>query len=326
MPSTFSPITPQPNHVDPITHQPQPTPGHQNPNQPQPNPVNPNNHFPNNGNLNNNFPNHGNLNNNFPNHGNLNNNFPNHANPNNPFPNNGISNNLFPNQPRHTTFRPRPVHQTNRPIELVPNRPNPGPSFPNTSPNVNPLIPVPEPTFPNAGVCSKVKNPKRYGNPVQKGYCCDKNCDTNQWATIPVKIVSVRPPKFSSYSSYPVRNGRVMTNSDIYSPSAYSKTNRYISSRMANPKTCKRCVGDEPVGQVFLTSKGINYDGYYKEAAIVDNRLAVSVSMGFVNIKKPTRGSMGVTKALLRAHDSCGRVCHAACKDPKTGRVCHAAC
>ncbi|CAL1543966.1 unnamed protein product, partial [Lymnaea stagnalis] len=86
----------------------------------------------------------------------------------------------------------------------------------------------------------------------------------------------------------------------------------------SNPKTYKRCGGDGSIGQVYLSSKGINYDGFYKEAAIVDQRLAVSISMGFVSAKNPRRSSTGVTKALLRAHDSCGRVCHAACKDPIT--------
>ncbi|RUS89368.1 hypothetical protein EGW08_002888, partial [Elysia chlorotica] len=94
----------------------------------------------------------------------------------------------------------------------------------------------------------------------------------------------------------------------------------FISSRLGNPKTFKRCNGDDDTGQVFLSSNGLNYDGFYKEAAIIDQRLAVSMSMGFVAIKRPTRGSMGVSKALIRAHDSCGRVCHAACKNDVTGK------
>ena len=65
----------------------------------------------------------------------------------------------------------------------------------------------------------------------------------------------------------------------------------FISSRQGNPKTFRRCTGDDNIGQVFLSSQGLNYDGFYKEAAIIDQRLAVSMSMGFVAIKKPTRGN-----------------------------------
>ncbi|XP_059176497.1 uncharacterized protein LOC131956104 [Physella acuta] len=152
--------------------------------------------------------------------------------------------------------------------------------------------------------------------PIQNDYCCDKSCDTNKWAMIPVKVVSVRPPKFKKYSSYPVQNGQINYADDIYSPRAYSQTKRYITSRLSNPKTYKRCAEDSVTGQVFLSSRGINYNGFYKESAIVDQRLAVSLSMGFIGVKKPLAGE--VTHALLRAHDSCGRVCHTACKDPVT--------
>ncbi|GFO16266.1 tyrosinase [Plakobranchus ocellatus] len=181
-----------------------------------------------------------------------------------------------------------------------------------------PQVPPPNPPSPSTS-CPKAQE-KIYGLPVQNDFCCDKTCDSSEWAMIPVKVVNVRPPKFSGYGSFPVKDGRVDSSFDIYSPKAYSQTNRFISSKLGNPKTYKRCEGDESTGQVFLSSKGLNYDGYYKEAAIIDQRLAVSLSMGFVAIKKPVRGSFGVSKALIRAHDSCGRVCHAACKNEVTGK------
>jgi hypothetical protein len=69
---------------------------------------------------------------------------------------------------------------------------------------------------------------KIYGQPVQNDYCYDNSCDTNKWAMIPVKIISVRPPKFTKYQSYPVHHGRVNTTEDIYSPSANNQTNRSV--------------------------------------------------------------------------------------------------
>lgn len=199
----------------------------------------------------------------------------------------------------------------------IPTRRNdnvPIPPLPLTTTTMSPLItPPPRPNTSNSsGACRQ----HQYGLPVQNDYCCDKTCDTNQWAMIPVKIISVRPPKFAKYNSYPVSNGRVSLSEDIYAPNAYSQTKRYITSRQSNPKTYKRCTEDSAIGQVFLTSNGLNYNGYYKESAIVDQRLAVSISMGFIGVKNPSLG--GTSHALLRAHDACGRVCHAACKDPVT--------
>ncbi|XP_055897262.1 uncharacterized protein LOC106066172 [Biomphalaria glabrata] len=189
--------------------------------------------------------------------------------------------------------------------------------IPITTPITVPTPPLPTipPISPNTSeTCKK----PLYGLPIQNDYCCDKSCDTNKWALIPVKIISVRPPKFQKYGSYPVTAGHVDTKQDIYAPKAYAQTEKYISSRQSNPKTYRRCENDSPSGQIYIYSKGINYDGLYKESSIVDQRLAVSISMGFVGIKKPGPGEAGVSKALIRAHDSCGRVCHVGCRDPVT--------
>ncbi|KAI8779251.1 TYRosinase family member (tyr-3) [Biomphalaria glabrata] len=201
------------------------------------------------------------------------------------------------------TSRNSPVVPTPAPVST----PIPPVSIPTPSPN------IPLPTN-STETCRRPSS----GLPIQNDYCCDKSCDTSQWALIPVKIISVRPPKFRNYGSYPVTSGHVDKNQDIYAPKAYVNTDKFISSRQSNPKTYRRCENDTPSGQVFLYSRGINYDGDYKESSIVDQRLAVSISMGFVGVKKPGPGEGGVSKALIRAHDSCGRVCHVACKDPIT--------
>ncbi|BFZ13044.1 hypothetical protein BsWGS_16083 [Bradybaena similaris] len=194
-----------------------------------------------------------------------------------------------------------------------------------------PLALLPDPTITQSPVVPGTQLPgatpsdtmcinpeKSYGQAIQNDFCCDKICDTNEWVMIPVKIISVRPPKFNNYKSYPVHKGLIDNHYDIYSPRAYNQTNRFITQRRSNPKTYQRCERDESVGEVFLSSRGINYHGLYKEAAIVDQRQAVSISVGFVAVKKPT-GRAKVSKALIRAHDSCGRVCQAACLDPLTG-------
>ncbi|KAH9495729.1 putative tyrosinase-like protein tyr-3 [Bulinus truncatus] len=165
-----------------------------------------------------------------------------------------------------------------------------------------------------------------YGLPYQNDYCIGQTCDTTKWAMVPVRVVSVRPPKFQSYNSFPVWSGSVDDRMDIYSPSAYNQTKKFIADVEGHPLTYSRC-HDEPAGQIFVYSHGMNYAGYYKESTIVDQKLPVSVSMGYIGVKKPTAGLGGVSKALLRAHDSCGRVCHVACKDPYTNefKICSGA-
>ncbi|KAI8779249.1 tyrosinase protein tyr-1 [Biomphalaria glabrata] len=163
--------------------------------------------------------------------------------------------------------------------------------------------------------CSSAPN---YGLPYQNDFCCDQKCDSSYWAYVPVNIVSMRPPTFNHYDSYPVRAGTVDTSHDIYQPLAYNMTNRYISSRQGKPMTYDRCVNDTVSGQVFVYSRGINYAGYYKESSLIDQRLPISSSVGFVAVRKPSPGAP--TKVLIRAHDSCGRECFVTCKDPQTQR------
>ncbi|KAK6979581.1 tyrosinase-like protein tyr-3, partial [Biomphalaria glabrata] len=101
----------------------------------------------------------------------------------------------------------------------------------------------------------------------------------------------------------------------------------YITDKQGNLKCYAKCEEDNSVGQIFLYSHGINYDGYYKESTIVDQKLSVSVSMGYVGVKKPADVPGGVSRALVRAHDACGRMCHVACLDKKQGeyRLCSGA-
>ncbi|KAI8779245.1 tyrosinase protein tyr-3 [Biomphalaria glabrata] len=159
--------------------------------------------------------------------------------------------------------------------------------------------------------------PRNFDLPYQNDFCVGEWCDFDEWAIIPVKIVHVRPPKFKTYNSYPVISNTVDQRLDIYSPKAYNETRRFISNRQGNPLTYSRCNRDMSVGQIYLYSHGLNYPGFYKESTIIDQKLPVSVTIGYVGVKRPAPGEE-LSKALLRAHDSCGRVCHAACRDPDT--------
>ena len=103
----------------------------------------------------------------------------------------------------------------------------------NPSVVVSPGVQIPFPNGPNppkiptipATTCPRPHD-RSPGLPIQNDFCCDKTCDSDEWAMVPLKIVNVRPPKFSGYQSFPVKNGVVDSSFDIYSPKAYSQTNR----------------------------------------------------------------------------------------------------
>ena len=195
--------------------------------------------------------------------------------------------------------------------------PGPGPVNPNPGPvnpgpiNPGPINPV-NPTSP----CKHIEREKHNVKPCQNTFCLNGVCDINQWVYVPVKVVTLRPPGFTKYQSFPVINGDISSTNDIYQPNAYARTKRIIEGRRGKtPKGYTHCTEDG-IGQIFFQSQGLNYEGYYKESSIIDQRLATTMSIAYIAVKDPGRG---VTQALLRAADSCGRVCHTSCRNPSTG-------
>ncbi|XP_050399404.2 uncharacterized protein LOC126816704 [Patella vulgata] len=194
---------------------------------------------------------------------------------------------------------------------------NPGPVSPGPI-NPGPVSPGPVNPGPiNHGQnCSKrdkkrfIRSPKS----CQNTFCIDSKCDINQWIYIPVKIITTRPPEFKGSLSFPVKNGHVETGEDIYGLSAYTNVNQYVKPRLVEPKGYGNCEDTQGIGQIFISSQGINYEGYYSESSIVDQRLATSMSIAYMAVKN--MGRTGKTTALLRAFDQCGRICHTACKVP----------
>lgn len=133
--------------------------------------------------------------------------------------------------------------------------------------------------------------------------------DVSQWVYLPVKIIYKRPPNFS-YGAYPIVNGALSNTADIYSPMGYKNLQQRF--RTINLATYDKC-RTSGAGTVYVVSNGLNYLGTYKEFAIVDNRMAISLSTTFVAIKSPERG---VSEVFLSAFDSCGRICTPYCRNP----------
>lgn len=148
----------------------------------------------------------------------------------------------------------------------------------------------------------------------QNTYNINGRADIRQWVYLPVKIISRRPPNFRTYSSFPVRDGRVSEESDIYAPLAYAMLKeQFVAANLATTPTCQN--GNADSGKVYVQSNGINYLGTYKEYAIVDRRLAISIATAFVAVKNPTEGA---TDVMLSAFDSCGRMCMPFCRIPES--------
>ena len=69
---------------------------------------------------------------------------------------------------------------------------------------------------------------------------------------------------------------------------------RYISSNKPKLKSYDQCQINDGVGKILVSSNGINYDGTYKESAIIDQRMSTSISLAYIAVKNPSIN--GVTK------------------------------
>ena len=67
----------------------------------------------------------------------------------------------------------------------------------------------------------------------------------------------------------------------------YACFSRYIKPSGGKPKSYEQCTVKDGVGKIFVSSMGINYDGTYKESAIVDQRLATSISVTYIAVRDP---------------------------------------
>ncbi|KAL4234428.1 hypothetical protein ACF0H5_006075 [Mactra antiquata] len=143
----------------------------------------------------------------------------------------------------------------------------------------------------------------------QNSFNINGKSDINQWVYIPVKVIYQRPPTYNSYTSFPIVNGE-MEPEDIYSSSSDPQMRTVL--RMGKPASYPHCNNQEQgSGKVYVTSRGMNYMGTYKEYAVVDQRLAISIATAYVAVKSPQYGASDV---YMNAYDSCGRVCEPYCK------------
>ena len=209
--------------------------------------------------------------------------------------------------------------------EIEQNKPKPEPCpdpkpHPTPKPHPSPKPhPEPEPTPKPEPVPTPHPKPTHLPiKPYQNTFCMNGESDSSQWAYFPLKIIVRRPPEYKNYGSYPVERGHInKLRGDIYSPSAYSNVYRYLRNP-DKPATYEDCKDpDEPTNEIYIKSVGLNYEGIYKEYAIVDKRLAVTVATAYIAMRKPI-SDVDESIAMLHAQDKCGRVCKPICKVPGT--------
>lgn len=174
------------------------------------------------------------------------------------------------------------------------------PSNLQNSSNVQPLPPVLENQCPALPVTQGFQNT----------FNINGRSDINQWVYIPVKVIYQRPPTFHRYRSFPIVNGE-MEAEDIYSPASNGAA-MPNALRMGKPASYSHCNQHETgAGKVYITSRGLNYMGTYKEYTVVDQRLTISIATAYVAVKSPR---FGASEVFMNAYDACGRVCEPFCK------------
>ncbi|KAK3578477.1 hypothetical protein CHS0354_038574 [Potamilus streckersoni] len=145
---------------------------------------------------------------------------------------------------------------------------------------------------------------------VQNNFAINTLCDIRQWAFIPVKIVSKRPPEFGNYKSFPVLNNQPYRQVDVFSPEVYFQKSQRSQTGIAHcPKT------NEPSNRIMIESHGLNYYGSYKDYVLLDQRHAITTAVTYIGIRAPNGSSSDV---IFSAYDRCGRICKPFCLDIKS--------
>ncbi|KAK3082984.1 hypothetical protein FSP39_010858 [Pinctada imbricata] len=164
---------------------------------------------------------------------------------------------------------------------------------------------VPKPTF-KLGEHPGLKD--IHGHPVQNDFRINCEQDTSLWAFLPIKVVHLRP--FGKiYDSYPVTNGYLDPNIDIYSDLMFRTDINYTKPQ--NPTCFKNCIEDDAgYSRITIRSDGLNYNGLYHEYIIIDNRQPIDSHVGYIGFRRPDKKA---SEVLITAQDQCGRICIPKC-------------
>lgn len=136
---------------------------------------------------------------------------------------------------------------------------------------------------------------ERYVN----NYDIDGVVDKQLWAYIPVQVI--------------YKNQKVLGDQQL------------PANRGAVYDICKRNNGSSVSSRIFVESNGITYNGLFKEIYHFKDDVAISSSLGYIGVKRPTEALL--SEVLVAAYDECGRMCQPYCLDSTRtrNRKCHGA-
>lgn len=142
----------------------------------------------------------------------------------------------------------------------------------------------------------------------QNTYTVDGVEDISKWVYIPV-IVYYRRPSEVHYDAHPIEHGRPVMNKDVFNQYHDAK---YITHKVGHPARNPKC---EHIGsgatKVYVKATGLNYNGFYTDYALIDERQPLSFALTEVGVKKPVGNTP--SKVYISAHDPCGRSCKPRC-------------
>ncbi|XP_045173394.2 uncharacterized protein LOC123534959 [Mercenaria mercenaria] len=136
---------------------------------------------------------------------------------------------------------------------------------------------------------------------------------SDDWAYIPVNVVSKRPPSFTGYREYSLYKTQTRW---THQATEYKYEFMQAGWQYEYEGCSKR---QDVVGKISVVSWGLNYDGYAEEYVIVDNRYGLSQANGYLPVKKPS--AYNPSEFITVAYDSCGRVCKPYCNNQNHGHI-----
>ncbi|XP_061179326.1 uncharacterized protein LOC133187947 [Saccostrea echinata] len=142
----------------------------------------------------------------------------------------------------------------------------------------------------------------------QNTFTIDGVEDTSKWVYIPI-IVYYRRPIEVHYDAHPIKHGHPVMNKDVFNQYHDAK---YITHKVGNPARNPKCIHiGSGATKIYVKATGINYNGFYTDYALVDERQPLSFSLTDVGVRKPVGKTP--SKVYISAHDPCGRSCKPRC-------------
>ena len=143
---------------------------------------------------------------------------------------------------------------------------------------------------------------------LQNTFTIDGVEDIEKWVYIPI-IVYYRRPNEVHYDAHPISHGHPDMNTDVFNADNDAKNVTHNVGKPATTATCYH-IGSGAT-KIYVKATGMNYNGFYTDYALVDERQPLSFALTEVGVRKPSGKTP--SKVYVSAHDPCGRSCKPRC-------------